>query len=89
MCKNEELIFGNDEVDGRSKSANSVYIMLPLSVDKPLRREVLFNKRYHAVLSYELEKVSHRDRNGMCDYSTFSIIDIVPIGEPFYRETSY
>jgi hypothetical protein len=83
----EEIIFDDKLLTAGVKSLKRVDIMLPLSMGKPLKREVLFTNKYHAILYHDVDEVAYRDREGMCNYSTYKIIDIVPVGQSFYRDT--
>lgn len=78
--KLEEIVNTNDFRDCAWKS-NSLILKLG-----SFNREVYKNKPYKALIGYSVDEESHRSNLGMCDYSGYFIIDIVPQGERFKRQ---
>ena len=80
--KKEELATS----DGTDEN-NCVFVNLESpNYEEKLKRKILYNKVYHAIVCYEVDRVAASGA-ATCNFSTYCLIDIVPKGALFKKQT--
>jgi hypothetical protein len=84
----KEVVFSSFSNSFKKIDIDNFEISLELLSGK-IKRRIQKNQLYKVLFAYSVDTKTIRDNVPTEYYSDFEIIDIVPIGQPFYGETSF